>query len=222
MHRRIAAAITATAAAAGLAACQPPPPPGGPTGAERHKVEVTRRIDSITVPFAANSAELPRASRDGLSGFLSEIGADRDAVVVVRAPEGLRGDLGEQRRHAVARLLKRKGFRPVRRDALLPEVSIPENEVLVRVARYTAKLPECPDHRRHRLGRLTNQHSSNYGCATNHNLGLMVANPRDLVRGRGLEPARTSRQMHRIRSYRAGKQIGGGDGGGTGGIAAGE
>ena len=157
------AAVTAAVAATGVAACAPPPP-DGPTGPQRHKVEVTQDIDSITVPFRANSAELPDGSRCGLAGFLDEIGAGRDAVVVVRAPTGLRGDLGVRRRHAVARFLKRQGFRPVQEDALMPEVSIPEKEVLVRVARYTAELPDCPDHSRRRLGSVLNQNSSNYGC----------------------------------------------------------
>ncbi len=217
MPRRIAAIRVAAAGAGLLAACQPAPPPGGPTGPERHKVEVTQRIDSITVPFAGNSTELPAASRSGLGGFLDEIGAGRDAVVVVRAPTGVKGDLGAQRRNAVLRFLKARGLRPRRRDSLLPQVEVPAEKVLVRVAQYAAKLPACPDHSRGRLGRLSNQNSSNYGCATNHNLGAMVANPRDLVRGRELAPARTTRQMHRIRSYRAGASVGGeSDGGGTG------
>jgi pilus assembly protein CpaD len=211
---RNAAILAACAGAALLAACQQPPD-RRPLGPERHKVQVTQRIDSIKVPFRENSAALPPSAKAGLQGFLTEIGAGRDAVVVVRAPTRARGDLGAQRRNAVLRFLKAEGFRPTERDALMPEVDAPASEVLVRVAQYGTKLPACPDHSRSELGGNLNRHTSNYGCATNRNLGLMVANPRDLVRGRELAPARTSRQRHRIRDYRAGKPIGG-DGGGDG------
>jgi glycosyltransferase involved in cell wall biosynthesis len=45
---------------------------------------------------------------------------------------------------------------------------------------------------------------SNFGCATQTNLGLMVAEPRDLVRGRPLAPADGVREAEAIARYRAG------------------
>jgi len=220
--RRKLAILAACAAPALVAGCQQAPD-RAPLGPERHKVQVTQHIDSIKVPFRENSAALPPSAKAGLQGFLAEIGAGRDAVVVVRAPTQARGDLGDQRRNAVLRFLKAEGFRPVERDALMPEVEAPASEVLVRVAQYGTKLPDCPDHSRSELGGHSNRHTSNHGCATNRNLGLMVANPRDLVRGRDLAPARTSRQVHRIQDYRAGKPLGGDGGAGGDGsdVAAG-
>jgi pilus assembly protein CpaD len=201
-----------------LAACQQPAPKGV-YGPERHKVQVTQSVDSIRVPFRANSATLVPAARQGLSGFLRRIEADRDSVVVVTAPGGQRGDLGAQRRNAVLRYLRGAGFRTAGRDDLMPAPEVPESDVLVQVATYEAVLPECPDTSRTRMGDLYNRHTSNHGCATNRNLGVMVANPRDLIRGDDLAPARTSRQMHHIGDYRAGSDIGGGAGGGEGALA---
>lgn len=213
---RHARTVSLAAVAALLAACEQPRLPEGPLGRERHKVEVTQDIDSVKVPFRRNSTRLPPSAKDGLRSFFRRIGADTDAVVVVEPPTGLRGDLGMQRRDAVLRFLRSRGYRPVASDDLMPEAPVMEKEVLVRVAQYGTVLPECPDHSRSKMGDLYNADSSNFGCATNRNLGLMVANPRDLVRGGDLAPARTTRQMHNIADYRAGKPIGNGDASGGG------
>ena len=51
----------------------------------------------------------------------------------------------------------------------------------------------------------TNQPYWNLGCATQHNLAAMVANPADLVQPRGEAPADATRRAIALGNYRAGK-----------------
>ncbi len=70
--------------------------------------------------------------------------------------------------------------------------------------RYLVTPPACPDWSRRTGLDYSNQPHSNFGCATETNLGLMVANPRDLVRGRTLGPADGIHQAEGITRYREG------------------
>jgi pilus assembly protein CpaD len=70
----------------------------------------------------------------------------------------------------------------------------------------------------------TNLPASNFGCATHRNLGLMVANPRDLLRGQEMGPTSGARAAKGVeRYYRGdrwiptGSEGSSGAGGGSGG-----
>jgi pilus assembly protein CpaD len=73
--------------------------------------------------------------------------------------------------------------------------------------RHLVTLPACPDWSRQSGTDFSNQPHSNFGCATQTNLGLMVAEPTDLVRGRALAPADGVHQAEGIVRYRTGKVV---------------
>ena len=65
--------------------------------------------------------------------------------------------------------------------------------------------PACPDWSRASGTDFANLPHSNQGCATETNLGLMIADPKDLVRGRSLAPADGVQAAEAIVRYRTGK-----------------
>jgi pilus biogenesis lipoprotein CpaD len=73
--------------------------------------------------------------------------------------------------------------------------------------RHLVTLPACPDWSRQSGTDFSNQPHSNFGCATQTNLGLMVAEPKDLVRGRTLAPADGVHQAEGVVRYRTGKVV---------------
>ena len=79
--------------------------------------------------------------------------------------------------------------------------------VEVVLERYLVTLPACPDWSRESGTDFDNLPLSNFGCATQANLGLMVAEPKDLVRGRPLGPADGVQQAEGIVRYRTGKVV---------------
>jgi pilus assembly protein CpaD len=73
------------------------------------------------------------------------------------------------------------------------------------VGRYVVLPPNCPDLSRPSASNPGNFNDSNFGCSTQRNLGLMLADPGDLLRGRSLGPADGEAMSRGIRDYRAGK-----------------
>ena len=79
------------------------------------------------------------------------------------------------------------------------------------VSRSTAHVPNCPNWDRASTPEFAGSTMSNYGCATNHNLAAMIANPADLikgVRGAGSDPDMIARA---IKTYREKEPTGAGD-----------
>jgi len=66
---------------------------------------------------------------------------------------------------------------------------LPPNYAIVEITRTLVTLPPCPNWSKPSASDFGNQPSSNHGCATAVNLGMMVANPTDLASGTKLGSA---------------------------------
>jgi pilus assembly protein CpaD len=73
--------------------------------------------------------------------------------------------------------------------------------------RHVVELPPCPDWSRESGLDYSNLPGSNFGCATQTNLGLMIDNPSDLARGRKLAPASGIHAAEGIVRYRTGEVV---------------
>ena len=83
-----------------------------------------------------------------------------------------------------------------------------DNSVRVTVGRHLVKTPTCPDWSKPATGDSSNRVTSNFGCATSTNLGLMIANPGVLVQGTDeLGPADGEATALGIKQYRDGKVL---------------
>lgn len=193
--------IAALATATGACGLENPAP--REVAPQKNRIQVERMLYRHTVAFTGDAEQPSAGERRALRAFLKETGADRDATVVVTANPGTMAD---RRRREVIRMLRGMGFRPRPEDPLLDPKPASGDDVLVRVARYHAIPPDCPDFSRSRIGDYYNMTTSNFGCASATNLSLMVSNPRDLLRGRELPPADAERQARRVRHYRIGKK----------------
>ena len=74
------------------------------------------------------------------------------------------------------------------------------------LGRFIVVPPDCPDWSKPADSDPANRSSSNLGCATAVNLGLMVADPEDLVRGHRPGPSDGAYGARLYRDYRDGKQ----------------
>lgn len=159
------------------------------------------------VAFPAARAEMDAAARDRLRDFLArhEVGyGDRLYVI---AATGAPSPLAVRRAEALALDLARQGLAP----KVLPSAEwagAPEGDGAVRVLvhRFVVAPPNCPDWRKPAHADYGNTEASNFGCATATNLGLMVADPRDLIEGRDEGLADGERAAAAIKRYREGKE----------------
>ena len=103
------------------------------------------------------------------------------------------------------------------------------DDVRLSYIRYQAHAEACGDWSVNLASTSANQRSPNFGCATQHNLAAMVADPRDLVSPKPLDPNDAQRRLTVLEKYRKGEttvatkaaeqsgsisQVGGGGGGG--------
>ena len=190
LARRLASAA-ALALAAAIAACAPPTQHWHP--AEAPKVNKVAWVQfNHAVVFPAGATALPASEREMLDRFVMESGASYGDQVRIAASGAARTpdqEAAAARREAAIigyfrsrNMIASRGSRP--RDG-----SPADATVTVAVGRYVVTPPKCPDWSKPSGFDPENTAGSNFGCATQTNLGLMVADPGDLLRGRELGPA---------------------------------
>lgn len=190
-----------------LAACSDPLPAGS-----RYPAPSAVRVTlTHAVGFPGTAVQPSPAEAAGLATFLGALPADRALNVQVVGHRARAGDAGaaEQlataRTRAVGRLVReRLEVEPVLSLAAVGE-TLAGGEVEVRVDTIEVALSACPDWSRDPAFDYANLPLSNLGCANAVNLGLMVADPADLARGRPLGHADGVREAEAVSRYRADK-----------------
>ena len=138
------------------------------------------KLDSATtqldVHFAPGSAALSAGEAARLRQ-LARTGridpSDRVSVAVNGSTQ-----LSQARAGAVAATLLTYGIVPVTDYG-----DAPPNHAVVAITRTLVTLPQCPNWSKPSYSDFGNQPSSNFGCADETNLGMMVARPTDLASG---------------------------------------
>ena len=165
-----------------LAACRP-------GAAEYTAAEAPKqlRIDSATsqvnVTFAAGSDRLAAGESARLQGLALSGRIGPNDRVTISSSGGPR--LQEERVEAISSELLRYGIAA----AASPLAGVARDRAIITIGRYMVTLPACPNWSQYPASDFSNAKTSNFGCTTASNLGLMVASPADLVRGRDLAAA---------------------------------
>ncbi len=153
-----------------------------------------------TAGYAPNATKLAKSEHESLAAFLQSAQVTTDDPIYLEAT----GDrLGASRASALAHDLTRQGYSVASLPAA-PDVVRP-NTMLVIVERYVVTPPECPNWTKSQSAEHENAANSNFGCSNLTNLGLMVADPRDLVISRQLGPANAAEASLAIQRYRSGQ-----------------
>ena len=193
MRATLAAPALLLALPLALAACG-----GGQARTEDHRINhpiaVARTVS--TLALASDGRGGVAADAEGLRRFVVEHARRGHGPVEVR---GAPADVA-----AAARLLAGAGLRAA--DLLpIPSASGPGGGVTLRFDAHAALPSECGAFASDRDSLFANPHnrvSSEWGCATQRNLGLMISDPADLLRMRGGPSASSSgRFVGRILEY---------------------
>ena len=156
------------------------------------------------VLFEPGTSVLTRSERFHLDSFLEGLALRRgDRFLVDMGETGGLDPLAEARASAISQRLRRHlpGV-----DALMYSGGgAPADGARLVVGRYVAVPPNCPNWSRPSGGNPGNITDANFGCSAATNLSLMIADPADLLRGRGLGPGDGQALSLGIQRYRAGK-----------------
>jgi pilus assembly protein CpaD len=186
-----------------------------PDTVERVEPPKQLRVDHVRsrhiAAFVPGKAELAGGEAQKLAEFLDTAGLDPGDRVYLEPAKDDR--LAPAR---IGRLVREVSRRDIGAETL-PPGDLTANQMAVVVERYAVTPPNCPDWTSPAVGDHTNQPPSNFGCATTTNLGLMVADPHDLLIGRTLGPEEGDPAIAAINRYRAGKPKDFSSGGGGGG-----
>jgi len=158
---------------------------------------VVARTDYVFDMATPSSDRLSNDETARLAGWFDSVKLRYGDRVSVDAP----GDYG-MARPAVAAVVARYGLlldetAPVTQGAIAP------GAIRVVISRMNASVPSCPDWSRPASPNFGGDGISNYGCAINTNLAAMVADPEDLIRGRGTDgTVDTASATKAIKMYR--------------------
>lgn len=160
---------------------------------------VERRFD---VAFTDTEPGLTDAERRHLAEFLVAAGRRFGDPVEIPAATPDMPELVRERLAAVSATLSEFGFRPVpKADLALSTL----DAIPVRTGYWRVTSPPCPDWTKAPGLDFANTGTSNFGCANVTNLGLMVADPGDLVRGRDAGYADGTAAARAVEAYRKGE-----------------
>lgn len=192
---------------AGLAACTSPVDDWQPLEAPKTNTVALSRL-THTVQFAPGATRISAAERHRLFSFIADADLMAGEHVYLETP---RGDaVSRSREDGIRRILARRGILvgsiPASMTTSNSQIALGDT-VTIQLERYVVTPPDCPNWSKPTGGDPTNSVASNFGCATATNLGLMVANPRDLIAGRTPGPADAEPTLIAVQNYRAGKPI---------------
>jgi pilus biogenesis lipoprotein CpaD len=158
---------------------------------KKNKVELVKFEHDVV--FRSGARDPSQIERMKLDAFLSEIQVGPGDAVI------LDGGLTDQRYALGARLAyKHLSVRQTGEDGT-------PGRVRVHIERYVVTPPNCPDWSKPMGEDSENTPMAGLGCSNTANLGMMVVNPRDLVRGTTPGPSDGEAVSAAIRRYRTGE-----------------
>jgi pilus assembly protein CpaD len=170
-----------------------------------NRLQVDWRSETFVASFPAGAAELNPDERAKLAHFLNAGLRTGDERITLSPPADLDRALTDRRVEHLRRIVAAAAPRRPVSVAPVADSRLTPGSALVVIGRYVVSTPSCPNWRKPSGIDSANQPSSNFGCANETNLGLMVADPADLVVGHELAGAEGEAMMHGVRRYRDNK-----------------
>jgi pilus biogenesis lipoprotein CpaD len=193
----------ALAFAAGLSGCGAQATSYNPAVA--HPVNVSKKTASVAVNVSAVDGSVSLTHQSRLKAFVVDYVRRAQSPMLVMTAPGIGLAAAETKGTVVRDMLVKAGMRPG--DVLLkPGMSTlgGRNTVVISFRGYAAEVPTCGDWSTESSFMPNNGAHGNFGCAYQRNIGLMVSNPRDLVRSEAPGTADAARRTQVILNNRAG------------------
>ncbi|HXS05486.1 MAG TPA: CpaD family pilus assembly protein [Rhizomicrobium sp.] len=164
-----------------------------------HPITVEPSYQSLKL--SSSTAGMDAADREKLDAFVTEYRMHGNGKISIAVP----GGPGMQQ--AVTMLADRINELGISRDRILV-ASTASAQIEVNYISYQARTNACGDWSENLSYTADNTTAGNLGCANQHNLAAMVADPRDLLGPRAMDGADAVRRQTVIGNYETGKVTG--------------
>lgn len=162
-----------------------------------YPITVAPRMETLRVEYSGTMSP----EMDGrFTTFAKDYLENGNGAISVSVPGG-----DEQARRYFAARLSDLGVPAWRIVIANSETPSHGDAVELSYIRYAAQASECGDWSTNAADTASNMPPPNFGCATQHNLAAMVADPRDLVSPHRDDPADAARRMTVLDKYRKGQ-----------------
>lgn len=164
-----------------------------------HPIEnkVETRHSLFPVSFVGYSTTLSASDGEVLRDLKN---INPSAVEAITLQAGSKMAYKKQRVQHIKKLLGKYNL-PVK---VITQEKISANKIVVDITHAVVVAPDCPDWKKSPVTTYSNMTPANFACASTVNLGLMVDNPRDLVRGQDSREHRAERSAKVLSDYHSG------------------
>ena len=176
--------------------------------AQRHPILVSREPATIQIGVTRGSYGLKPRQRAELSAFLARYRASDagNSKLVIAVPSGSPNEIAATQVVAeIRQLMGEFGFDPTNVHVHAYTGHAANPPIRVAYLRYVAQAPECGDWPTNLANEPANVAYPNFGCATQRNFAVMVANPADLLGPRHETPRPSERRFETWKKYRGGE-----------------
>lgn len=167
-----------------------------------HPITVQPEVRSVKVSFSGANAGLMPEDAAKLDGFVRAYLTRGDGSISISPPDGPDSE------RAITYFGERLANMGVPRTRILVgshPVTDGDGRVEISFVSYDAHTTPCGDWSRNAADSGDNLPMPDFGCANQHNIAAMVADPRDLEGPRGMDPADATRRTMAIGHYEKGE-----------------
>jgi len=168
-----------------------------------HPITVEPTYQSIKLSYSGGA--IAPADAPKLEAFLANYRMHGNGKIAISVPAGV----GMQQ--TVVALANQINEMGISRDRILVasrDAGTGGSQVELNYISYQARTSDCGDLSEDLAYTQENRTGANFGCATQHNMAMMVADPRDLVGPRPMDGTDAARRQAVIGNYEAGKVTG--------------
>ncbi|MEM7299448.1 MAG: CpaD family pilus assembly lipoprotein [Pseudomonadota bacterium] len=174
----------------------------------RHPIVISEQEETMDVPVASGSYDLPLATKSSITGFANEFRKSASGTIRVMIPSGSSNEGAAQKvATKIVRMLKKNGI-PRRRIVTAPYFAGQNGAaapIRLAYASIKANVKGCGQWPDDLTNSSENRQYHNFGCASQNNLAAIIANPSDLLGPRGTTSTDAGRRGTVLDKYRQGE-----------------
>lgn len=171
----------------------------------RHPIILDEREQTLDIPVASGSVDLPLPARSAIKGFVSRFKNSASGMITIMLPsQSGNAKAAERIAHHVHDEVVQSGV-PSSRIAMITYYAGEHGSAAPIRLSYNAvqaSVKRCGEWAEDMTKTGENRNYGNFGCATQSNLAAIIANPADLLGPRGTTPIDAARRGNVFETYR--------------------